>query len=121
LASALVLAIPALAWRPAVAPSAHAWMALAALTAACTALAYVLFFRLIARVGASRTMAVPFLVPAFGVLWGMLFLHEAFTWQMSVGSGLILMGTAMTTGLLKYPRRGGVAADASLHSDGTKC
>ncbi|HTD05154.1 DMT family transporter [Undibacterium sp.] len=100
LISALVLAVPAIIYRPATAPSPHAWAALLALTVACTALAYVLFFKLIANVGASRTMTVPFLVPAFGVLWGVLFLGEGFTFRMAVGSGLIVLGTALTTGLI---------------------
>ena len=64
-----------------------------------TGLAYVLFFRLIARVGAARTMAVPFLVPAFGVLWGVLFLGEIFTLKMALGSALIVIGTA---GAIRY-------------------
>jgi drug/metabolite transporter (DMT)-like permease len=99
LSSAIVLAAPALLWRPTVTPSASAWMALLALAAASTALAYVLFFRLIARVGAARTMAVPFLVPAFGVLWGVLFLGEVFTLKMALGSALIVIGTA---GAIRY-------------------
>ncbi|GGC96041.1 DMT family transporter [Undibacterium terreum] len=103
LISAAVLAIPAILYWPAVTPSTHAWLALLALTVACTALAYVLFFKLIADVGASRTMTVPFLVPAFGVLWGVLFLGEEFTFRMGVGSGLIVIGTALTTGLIRVP------------------
>ncbi|GAB3416186.1 DMT family transporter [Massilia agilis] len=104
LVSALVLAVPALMYRPAVMPSLRAWMALAALAAGCTALAYVLFFRLIANVGASRTMAVPFLVPAFGVLWGVLFLREAVSLHLAAGSCLIVLGTALTVGVLRVDR-----------------
>ncbi|GAB3435995.1 DMT family transporter [Massilia solisilvae] len=104
LVAALVLAIPALLLRPAVAPSPHAWAALAALTVGCTAFAYVLFFRLIANVGASRTMAVPFLVPAFGVLWPVLFLGEGVSWRLAAGSCLIVLGTALTTGVLGSAR-----------------
>jgi drug/metabolite transporter (DMT)-like permease len=99
LSSAVVLAVPALLWRPTVMPSVPAWLALLALAAASTALAYVLFFHLIARVGAARTMAVPFLVPAFGVLWGALFLGEVFTLKMALGSALIVAGTA---GAIRY-------------------
>lgn len=104
LVSAIVLAVPAIFCWPAANPSPRAWLSLLALTVACTALAYVLFFRLIANVGASRTMTVPFLVPAFGVLWGVLFLGEAFSLQMAIGSGLIVLGTALTTGLISLPR-----------------
>jgi drug/metabolite transporter (DMT)-like permease len=105
LAAALVLAPAALALQPAALPSARAWGALLCLGALCTALAYVLFFRLIARVGAAKTMAVPFLVPAFGVLWGVLFLDETFTQAMAAGSALIVLGTALATGLISPARR----------------
>jgi drug/metabolite transporter (DMT)-like permease len=101
LSSAIVLAVPALVWRPDVMPSLSAWMALLALALPSTALTYVLFYYLIARVGAARTMAVPFLVPAFGVLWGVLFLGESFSMKMALGSALIVAGTALTTGLIK--------------------
>ncbi|MBV7535851.1 DMT family transporter [Duganella sp. sic0402] len=101
LSSAMVLAVPALVWRPATMPSTQAWLALLALTVASTALAYVLFFRLIARIGAAKTMAVPFLVPAFGVLWGVLFLDEVFSAKMARGAALIVAGTALTTGVFK--------------------
>nr|WP_091669009.1 DMT family transporter [Massilia sp. PDC64] len=104
LAAALVLAPAALALHPATLPSARAWGALLCLGALCTALAYVLFFRLIARVGAAKTMAVPFLVPAFGVLWGVLFLGETFTHAMAAGSALVVLGTALATGLINPAR-----------------
>jgi drug/metabolite transporter (DMT)-like permease len=111
LSSAIVLVAPALVWWPTVMPSTSAWMALLALAAASTALAYVLFFRLIARVGAARTMAVPFLVPAFGVLWGALFLGEIFTLKMALGSALIVIGTA---GAIRYAG-GGRRSPASAY------
>jgi len=104
LAAALMLAPAALALHPATLPSPRAWGALLCLGALCTALAYVLFFRLIARVGAAKTMAVPFLVPAFGVLWGVLFLGETLTAAMAAGSALIVLGTALATGLVNPAR-----------------
>jgi drug/metabolite transporter (DMT)-like permease len=104
LAAALVLAPAALALHPHALPSARAWGALLCLGVGCTALAYVLFFRLIARVGAAKTMAVPFLVPAFGVLWGVLFLAETVTVAMAAGSALIVLGTALATGLINPAR-----------------
>lgn len=97
LSAAIALAVPALIWRPDVMPSLSSWMALLALALPSTALTYVLFYYLIARVGAARTMAVPFLVPAFGVLWGVLFLGEAFSTKMALGAALIVAGTALTT------------------------
>lgn len=107
--AAIALAVPALAWRPQAMPSGPAWLALLGLTVACTALAYVLFFRLIARVGASNTMSVPFLVPAFGVLWGVMFLGEALSADMALGSALIVLGTALTTGVIRFRQRAAAA------------
>lgn len=55
---------------PEVSPSPVAWLAAVLLAVLCTGLAYVLYFRLIGRVGASNAMTVTFLIPAFAVLWG---------------------------------------------------
>jgi drug/metabolite transporter (DMT)-like permease len=105
LAAALALAGPALALWPAVAPSAGAWFAVAALALLCTALAYLLYFRLIAQLGVVRAIAVTFLIPLFGVLWGALFLGEAVTVAMGLGGVVILLGTALATGVVHAPRR----------------
>jgi len=67
----------------------------------CTAVAYVLFFQLIARTGAARTMVVLYLIPAFAVLWGALFLGERVTLAMAGGCIVILLGVALTTGVLR--------------------
>jgi drug/metabolite transporter (DMT)-like permease len=60
----------------------------------CSAVAYVLYFRLIADVGPTRAMTVTFLMPAFGMLWGWLFLDETITLPMLAGTALIVTGTA---------------------------
>ncbi|AKJ28295.1 DMT family transporter [Caldimonas brevitalea] len=106
-ASALFLLGPAMIWWPATLPSAKAWAATVALAVLCTGVAYILYFRLIARVGPANTIAVTFLIPAFAVVWGWLFLGEAVTGAMVVGSVVILLGTALTTGLLPRRRPGG--------------
>lgn len=99
IAATAVLAVPAaLAW-PEQMPDARAWLAVLALGAACTGLAYVLYFRLLTRAGASTATAVTFLVPVFAVLWGGFFLGERPTPTMLVGGGVILAGTALATGL----------------------
>lgn len=103
LASILFLLIPAGAAWPATLPGLRAWGAVITIAVLCTALAYVLFFRLIARVGAARTVAVTFLIPAFGVLWGAVFLHEAITPATVVGCAVILTGTGLTTGFIRLP------------------
>ena len=88
-----------LAW-PSHTPPMQAWLAAAGLAVLCTALADSLFFWVLARVGAVRIMVVPYLIPAFGVLWGALVLGEAVTPRMLGGCGVILLGTALTTGLM---------------------
>ena len=101
--AALALAVPAALTWPATAPSGSAWLMLAALSILCTALAYVLYFRLIVNAGPANAMTVTYLVPAFAVGWGALFLGETLTWPMLLGCAVILVGTALTTGLLPRP------------------
>jgi drug/metabolite transporter (DMT)-like permease len=90
------------AW-PARTPGGLAWGAALALGIGCTAIAYVLFFRLIERVGASRAVTVTFLVPVFGTLWGALFLGETVTGPMLVGGAIVLVGTGLSTGVIRWP------------------
>jgi drug/metabolite transporter (DMT)-like permease len=99
LAAALLLAVPALLWWPSQAPSAQAWLALAALAVFCTALAYILYFRLILRAGAAKAIAVTFLIPVFAMAWGALLLAERIDAAMLTGCAVILIGTALATGL----------------------
>jgi drug/metabolite transporter (DMT)-like permease len=105
LGAVLVLVLPALWWWPRATPSATAWVATLLLAVLCTALAYVLFFRLIAHIGPARAISVTFLIPAFAVLWGALFLAEELGASMLLGCGAILLGTGMSTGLLRWPAR----------------
>lgn len=65
------------------------WLTLAALGLVCTALAYILYFRLIADIGPVKSLTVTFLIPPFGVLWGALFLHEDITLAHLTGGALI--------------------------------
>ncbi|AMZ72074.1 MULTISPECIES: DMT family transporter [Pseudomonas] len=52
------------------------WMSLLGLGLVCTALAYILYFRLLSSIGPVKSMTVTFLIPPFGVLWGALLLDE---------------------------------------------
>jgi drug/metabolite transporter (DMT)-like permease len=96
LSATLFLLLPALFWWPAAAPSATAW-------------AYALYFRLIANVGVSRAISVTFLIPAFAMLWGAVFLGEIPSARMLLGGAVVLLGTALATGVLPGPlsRRAG--------------
>jgi drug/metabolite transporter (DMT)-like permease len=100
--AAAIMLLPFTLWFwPAQTPHAQAWIAMFGLAAGCTSLAYVLFYRLLAHVGSARAMAVLYLIPVFGVVWGALFLREAVTLAMAGGCVVILLGVALTTGMLR--------------------
>jgi len=103
LAATLMLLVPAVWSWPARVPSAPAWGALGVLSVACTAVAYVIFYSLIARAGAARAVSVTYLLPGFGVLWGALFLHEPITLSLLIGCATVLVGTALSNGVLRWP------------------
>jgi drug/metabolite transporter (DMT)-like permease len=69
--------------------------AVLALALLCSSVAYVLYFRLMADLGPTRTMTVTFLIPVFGMLWGVLFLGESVTGPMLAGAALIVVGTGL--------------------------
>ena len=97
LAAALVL-IPLLPLLPPLAPpTALALANLLALALLASAAAFVLYFRLIADVGATRALTVTYLIPLFGILWGWLFLGEALPAAALAGGVLILAGTVLVT------------------------
>lgn len=106
-AAAAVVAMPALWAWPATPPSAASWAAAALLSVLCTGVAYVLYFRLLARLGAAGAASVTFLVPLFAVAWGALFLGEMPTPAMLACGALILLGTGLATGLWRWPGRNG--------------
>jgi len=91
------------------APPAKAVLAIVALGALGSALAYVLYFALIARAGASRAILVTYLVPAFALVYGAVFLDEKVTASAVAGLVLILAGTTLATGVARL-RRPRVAA-----------
>jgi drug/metabolite transporter (DMT)-like permease len=66
-----------------------------ALALASTALAYLIYFKLIADAGPQRALTVTFLIPLFGVLWGAVFLREPLTITMLAGGALIVGGVAL--------------------------
>lgn len=106
----IVLLPLAVIWWPTAPISRDAWGAVLGLGIACTGVAYMLFFHLIAVVGPARAITVTFVIPIFGILWGALFLHESVSVGMVEGCAVILVGTALATGVVKripgFGRRG---------------
>jgi drug/metabolite transporter (DMT)-like permease len=82
---------------PLAAPSLLVLANLLGLALLASGVAFLLYFRLIADVGATRALTVTYLIPLFGVLWGWLFLGEALPASALGGGALILAGTVLVT------------------------
>jgi drug/metabolite transporter (DMT)-like permease len=111
LGAAIVLA-PAAVTAPLSAPSTLIIINVLALALMSTAYAYRIYFRLIANVGPTRALTVTFLIPLFGVLWGVVFLHEPLESPMLFGGLLIVAGTWITTRGAGAGRKAGGASPA---------
>lgn len=98
----LGLALPTVLFWPAQMPSVTAWLALVAVGVLCTGVAYVLYFRLIDRMGAAKSLTVTFLIPVFAVIYGVIFLGEAVTAWMLICGAVILTGTALSLDVVKW-------------------
>lgn len=103
--AALVLLVPALATLPPVplpggAPSWTVALCLLGLAVLSTAVAYLLYFRLLTNVGPTSTVTVTFLVPVFGLLFGVGLLGEPFGVGTLAGLGIILLSVALVTGVV---------------------
>jgi len=89
------------------APSLATLGAIGAIAAVSTALAYIVYFRILAGAGATNVMLVTLLAPATSILLGAIFLHERLALRHFAGLGLIALGLAFIDGRL--PRRLGQA------------
>ena len=99
--AATLLLAPAMPFfPPAALPTVAVALAVVALGVLCSGVAYLLYFRLIADLGAASALTVTFLIPVFGVLWGTLFLNEHIGWYTIVGSVTVVAGTALVTGYM---------------------
>ena len=96
-AAALWLLVPALWLAPTVTLSGDALWALLALGLLSTALAYLLYFFLLSRVGPTKAVSVTYLVPVFGVVWGATFLREPITAGMIAGLAIIAFSLVLVT------------------------
>jgi len=93
-------------------PSAGVALCVLLLALGSTALAYLLYFRLIVDIGPARALTVTFITPIFAVAWGALFLHEQIAVSAILGCAIILAGTALVLGV----RIGPVAAPVTPRS-----
>jgi drug/metabolite transporter (DMT)-like permease len=84
-------------WNGAV-PTANGWTALAALALLSTALAYVLYFRILAAAGATNLLLVTFLIPVTSILLGAVFLQERLELRQFAGMALIGLGLVVIDG-----------------------
>lgn len=97
LGSAALLTLPfALAQWPARPIPAASWFSAAMLGVLCTGFAFVMYYRLIARIGAARASTVTYLIPVFGVAWAWLLLDEPLTLTMGVAGAMILGSVALS-------------------------
>lgn len=98
--AALGMALPALWLWPQQPPTQAAWLSLLVLGALCTGVAYLLYFRLLGSASPSRALAVTYLIPLFAVSYGVTLLDEPFSAGMGLSALVILLGTAMATGMI---------------------
>ncbi len=97
--AALVLLPMAAMQLPTTAPPPIAWAAMLPLGVLCTAAAYFMYFALISSIGPTKAGSVTFVIPAFGIFWGWLLLHEPITLNMLAGFALVLAATTLVMGL----------------------
>jgi drug/metabolite transporter (DMT)-like permease len=93
-ASCMLLPLAVWTW-PATMPSHKSWLCVAALGLGCTAIAYLLYFRLLRNVGTSKAMTVAYLIPVFGIMWGFLLLKESVTLATWIGGATVILGTTL--------------------------
>jgi drug/metabolite transporter (DMT)-like permease len=102
LIAASMVVMPFLPAPPAAA--AFSWkvsVAVLGISLLCSAAAYLIYFRLIASIGPTRTFTVTFLIPVFGTLWGALFLAEPVGLSTLAGGAVIIAATALVLELGK--------------------
>jgi drug/metabolite transporter (DMT)-like permease len=87
-------------------PNINVWGALLGLALLSTALAYIIYFRLLSTVGATNLLLVTFLIPVSAILLGTIILGEQLDLRHYLGMGLISLGLVAIDGrLLKLAKR----------------
>ncbi len=114
LTGALILLPLALVQLPGDVPSAKALASVAALGILGTAIALILYFRMLAAYGASRSSLVTYLIPLVAVVYGVTLLDEPLTANAIAGLFLVLGGVALGTGAVRRLGRWGPASARPL-------
>jgi len=101
LACTAVMALP-LAWLVdgpfPVRLAPETWGALFGLALVSTAIAYLIYFRVLATAGATNVLLVTFLIPVTSLFLGVLVLKEQVEWTLFAGMGLIFAGLILVDG-----------------------
>lgn len=100
----IFLPFAVLTWPDTASVSATAWLSAIALGVLCTGLAYFIYFKLLAKIGPTKTITVTFLAPPMSIMWGVIFLDEPLTPTIIAGACIVLAGTFLATGL-KFGRK----------------
>jgi drug/metabolite transporter (DMT)-like permease len=90
-------------------PSSSAITSVLLLGVLCTGIAYIIFFRLITFLGPTKAISVTYLIPVFGLFWGVIFLNEIISSWMMLGCAFVLTGVALTTGAIRLKRKEAMA------------
>ncbi len=96
----VLLVLPALWLWPETTPASRAWFDVAMLGIACTGVAYVIYFRILSGFGVTKALAVTYLIPLFAFIWGWWLLSEQASLNVIIGAVVILLGVALTSGLI---------------------
>ena len=85
-------------------PAGRVLLSVAGLAVVCTAVAFLVFFELIAEVGPVRATVITYVNPAVAALVGVTILSESFTAGMGVGFALVLAGSVLATRRPREPQ-----------------
>ena len=85
-------------------PTTKAWIEALFLGVICSGLGMLMYFRLLKEIGTVPTMSVTFMSPVVAILLGAWYLNEAITLQVIIGCAVVLVGTALSVGLIA-PKR----------------
>ncbi len=94
---ATVIYLPFAVWlRPSHIPADAGW-SVVGLAVICTALAFLVFFALIAEAGPARATVITYINPAVAIVLGVIVLNEPFTTGTAIGFPLVILGSIMGT------------------------